>query len=106
MPKNCERCIRYSLDRAESLRELKARENKYRNLFKGSKDAVFISDKNLVFTEWNQAASLLFGNAEILHCNLFEFLEDETEKEKLRDLLQRRKMQMILKYRSGISREK
>ena len=56
-----ERCIRYSLDRAESLRELKARENKYRNLFKGSKDAVFISDKNLVFTECNQAASLLFG---------------------------------------------
>src|SRR4030095_1834900 len=58
-----ERCIRYSLDRAESLRELKARENKYRNLFKGSKDAVFISDKNLVFTECNQAASLLFGFA-------------------------------------------
>ena len=56
-----ERCIRYSLDRADSLRELKARENKYRNLFKGSKDAVFISDQNLVFTECNHAASLLFG---------------------------------------------
>src|SRR6185295_6691988 len=67
-----ERCIRYSLDRADSLRELKARENKYRNLFKGSKDAVFISDKNLVLTECNQAASLLFGfgNGELLHRNL------------------------------------
>ena len=56
-----ERCIRYSLDRAESLRELKARENKYRNLFKGSRDAVFIADKNLFFTECNQATSFLFG---------------------------------------------
>jgi PAS domain S-box-containing protein len=84
-----ERCIRYSLDRAESLRELKARENKYRNLFKGSKDAVFISDKNLVFTECNQAASLLFGfaNDGLLQRNLFEFLNDETQKETLRDLL-------------------
>jgi len=84
-----ERCIRYSLDRAESLRELKARENKYRNLFKGSKDALFISDKNLVFTEWNQAALLLFGfeNGELLHRSLFEFLKDETEKEKLRHFL-------------------
>ena len=34
-----ERCIRYSLDRTASLKELKARENKYRNLFEGSKDA-------------------------------------------------------------------
>ena len=82
-----ERCIRYSLDRADSLRELKARENKYRNLFKGSKDAVFISDKNLVFTEYNQAASLLFGNGELLHCSLFDFLKDEAQKEKLRNFL-------------------
>jgi len=84
-----ERCIRYSLDRAESLRELKTRESKYRNLFKGSKDAVFISDKNLVLTEYNQAASLLFGfaNGGILQFNLFDFLNDEKQKEKLRDLL-------------------
>jgi len=84
-----ERCIRYSLDRADSLRELKARENKYRNLFKGSKDAVFISDKNLSFTECNEAASLLFGfdNGALLHSNLFDFLKDDTQKEKLRHLL-------------------
>ena len=84
-----ERCIRYSLDRAESLRELKARENKYRNLFKGSKDAVFISDKNLVFTEYNHAASVLFGftDGELLARNLFEFLKDETQKENLRCVL-------------------
>jgi len=84
-----ERCIRYSLDRAESLRELKARENKYRNLFEGSKDAVFISDNNLVFTECNHAACVLFGfgNGELVQGSLFEFLKDKTQKEKLRHLL-------------------
>jgi len=86
-----ERCIRYSLDRAESLRELKERENKYRNLFKGSKDAVFISDKNLFFTECNHAASLLFNldNSELLHHSLFEFLNEVTQKEKIRRLLEK-----------------
>ncbi len=86
-----ERCIRYSLDRAESLRELKERENKYRNLFKGSKDAVFISDENLFFTECNHAASLLFGlsNGELLHHSLFEFLNAEPQKEKLIQLLKK-----------------
>src|SRR5258708_7760317 len=45
-----ERCIRYSLDRAASLKILKERENKYRNLFEGSKDAVFIADAKLNLT--------------------------------------------------------
>lgn len=84
-----ERCIRYSLDRAEAIRELKARENKYSNLFKGSKDAVFISDDDLFFTECNEAASLLIGlePAELLHHSLFEFIPGEDQKEKIRDLL-------------------
>ena len=42
-----ERCIRYSLESAHVLKELKDRENKYRNLFEGSKDAVFIADARL-----------------------------------------------------------
>src|SRR6266404_4063475 len=86
-----ERCIRYSLDRAQSLRELKERENKYRNLFKGSKDAVFISDENLFFTECNQAASLLLGlsNVELLHHSLFEFLNEKSQKERLVKLLEK-----------------
>ncbi|HKB42929.1 MAG TPA: response regulator, partial [Chitinophagaceae bacterium] len=56
-----ERCIRYSLDRAASLKELKTRENKYRNLFESSKDAVFIADRELSFKEMNNASSQLFG---------------------------------------------
>ena len=56
-----ERCIRYSLERSASLKEIKARENKYRNLFEGSKDAVFITDIKLVLKEVNEAASVLFA---------------------------------------------
>lgn len=84
-----ERCIRYSLDRAASRRELKERENKYRNLFKGSKDAVFISDKNLFFTECNQATTALIGldNEELLEHSLYEFIDEQNQKEKLRQLL-------------------
>jgi PAS domain S-box-containing protein len=86
-----ERCIRYSLDRAQSLRELKERESKYRNLFEGSKDAVFISDKELFFTECNEAASRLFGleNDELLHHSFFEFLSDDKDKKKLYQRLER-----------------
>lgn len=85
-----ERCIRYSLDRAAALRELRERENKYLNLFKGSKDAVFISDGNLLFAECNQAASTLFGlnGEELLHHSLFEFLPDASQKKKIVQLLE------------------
>jgi len=88
-----ERCIRYSLDRADSLRELKAREIKYSSLFKGSKDAVFIADENLCFQECNQAASLLFGleNGELLQHTLFEFLEEGSQTENLHDVLKKEK---------------
>ena len=81
-----ERCIRYSLDRAADLKELKARENKYRNLFENSKDAVFIADSNLVMTEVNNAASLLFQKSvsELVNRNLCDFIKDDPRKKMLR----------------------
>lgn len=84
-----ERCIRYSLDRSISLKEIKARENKYRNLFEGSNDAVFIADRNLNMGEANQAASLLFAvrRSELSSHNLYDFIKDNDEKELLQQLL-------------------
>jgi PAS domain S-box-containing protein len=84
-----ERCIRYALERTASRSELQEREAKYRNLFKGSKDAVFIADRNLVFTECNKATSALIGlcNEELLNHSLFEFIGKATEKDKLNQLL-------------------
>lgn len=72
-----ERCIRYSLDRATFLKELKARENKYRNLFENSKDAVFIANRQLLFQEFNHTASQLLGltiNDRQQH--LYDYLKD------------------------------
>jgi len=77
-----ERCIRYSLERASVLKELKDRENKYRNLFESSKDAVFIADPKLNISELNHAGSLLFGDEtpELVTRNLFEFIRDDSQK--------------------------
>lgn len=85
-----ERCIRYSLDRSASLKELKTRENKYRNLFEGSKDAVFIADPSLNLREVNHAASVLFESpmASLLHKNLFDFIRDAGDKESIRQCLE------------------
>src|SRR5215510_11066465 len=52
-----ERCIRYALDRAKNLKELRSRESKYRNLFESSKDAIFIADEHLNLLELNGTAS-------------------------------------------------
>lgn len=84
-----ERCIRYSLDRAASLKELKARENKYRNLFESSKDAVFIADKELSFKEINHASSQLFGIPEAKQpkASLYDFIKDETQKNLINEML-------------------
>jgi PAS domain S-box-containing protein len=88
-----ERCIRYSLDRAESLKELKARESKYRNLFEGSKDAVIIADEKLNIIELNEAASLLLGaNKEaLIGHSVFEFIKDDTQKKEVCESLSKRK---------------
>ena len=73
-----ERSIRYALERASFLRELKAREAKYRRLFSGSKDAVFITDNNFNFSEVNDAAVELLGypEQELVGRNLIDFIAE------------------------------
>jgi PAS domain S-box-containing protein len=84
-----ERCIRYALERANFLKEVKTRENKYRNLFEHSKDAVFIADDKLNFIEVNDAAIQLLGCSEknLNGRNLFEFISEnrDTKREILKD---------------------
>lgn len=88
-----ERCIRYSLDRAASLKAVKESENKYRNLFAGSKDSLFIADKSLLLKEVNETACNLFGysNEELGNMNLYEFIPDTSSREKIKLLLQSNK---------------
>lgn len=87
-----ERCLRYSLERAASLKDIKARESKYRNLFEGSKDAIFITDTELVIKEVNHASSVLFGceMKELIGHNFYEWIGEPVQKEQLEMLLKRK----------------
>lgn len=84
-----ERCIRYALERSAILRELKAREVKYRTLFEGSKDAVFIADTDLVFTEVNYSAvQLLYSaNGRLAGRSLLDFIPDPVQRARIADLV-------------------
>jgi len=84
-----ERCMRYALERTNFLEELKARETKYRNLFEASKDAVFIADADLVFTEANQSAFHLLESKSgtLTGRSLYDFIGDEVQKARIRDLV-------------------
>ena len=88
-----ERCIRYSLDRTASLKTIKESETKYRNLFAGSKDALFIADNNLLFKEVNNSAVILFKKTSLaLQLQpLYDFIEDITIKDKIFNSLLHRK---------------
>src|ERR1044071_1112842 len=87
-----ERCIRYSLERAAALKELRAREKRYRTLFEGSKDAVFIADENLVMTEVNHTSCSLFGAdmPELINRSLYDFIKTDALKTKIAELFQQR----------------
>jgi two-component system, sporulation sensor kinase E len=86
-----ERCIRYALERSSFLRELKAREAKYRTLFESSKDAVFITDDQLNLSEVNDAAVELLGYSEneLVGRNLREFISEHHLNGRLRPLNER-----------------
>lgn len=89
-PEKLERCIRYSLDRAASLKALRANERKYRNIFERSKDAVFIADEQLAFRDVNEAAAQFLGYSreELLHMSLPDIVESAVAKNILRSYLE------------------
>jgi PAS domain S-box-containing protein len=85
-----ERCIRYSLERTAYLKALRANENKYRSIFELSKDAVFISDKDLALKDCNPATSILLGYSkeELRQLSMFDLIIDEGDKALLRSRMQ------------------
>ncbi len=76
-----ERCIRYSLERASSMKALKTNERKFRSIFERSKDMVFIADENLCFTELNNASLALLGyeRSTLLTKSLYDFVDNKIE---------------------------
>lgn len=83
-----ERCIRYSLERAASVKALRANERKYRSIFERSKDAVFLASEDLEFKDVNDATSLLlqYSKEHLCTMSLYNLL-DERENQFIRDRL-------------------
>jgi len=75
-----ERCIRYALGRAETLKALMRSEEKFRSIFEKSKDIIFIADKTLRITDVNEAMSTLLerkNNIGILLTDIMVYEEDK-----------------------------
>lgn len=102
-----ERCIRYSYERAKSIKALKANERKFRNIFERSADAVFLADKELVFKDINEATTQLLGYSKkaLLSLSLFQLLNKKEEKEDLKKELETKydvqDKEVILKTKAG-----
>jgi PAS domain S-box-containing protein len=88
-----ERSIRYALERAATLRALKANERKYRGIFEKSKDVVFLTDEKLNFKDVNAAIFPLLGytKEEVLQMNLTNLIDQAQHKKFLLQTVQTRK---------------
>lgn len=77
-----ERSIRYALERAASVRALRANERKYRSIFEKSKDMVFITDDMYDFKDVNDAWQTQLGYAkeELLQMNICDLIEQAGHK--------------------------
>jgi PAS domain S-box-containing protein len=80
-----DRCIRYSLERAATLKEARANERKFRTIFERSKDTIFISNDQLRFTNVNAAANELLGYSldELLQMSIYDLIQVKSEKDEL-----------------------
>jgi len=82
-----ERCIRYALDHATTIKALRESERKYKGIFDGSKDAIFITDLELRFKDCNPATSglLRFPKERLTQLTLYDLIEGEELKSRIRE---------------------
>lgn len=88
-PEKLERCIRYSLERASTLKTSRASERKYRNIFEKTRDVIFLADSDLKIRNINEAAIELFGNdtSDLQNRSLYDLMTEAEEKESLKQTL-------------------
>ena len=84
-----ERCIRYSLERASSIKALKANERRYRSIFEKSKDIVFITAPDFNIVDINYAATELleYELDELLETNFTDFFKNTVDRAYFIDFL-------------------
>ncbi len=85
-----ERTMRYALERASYISAIKKNEQKFRNIFEQSMDAVFITDMEMNFLDLNPAASNMLGieRKKATHYAMTNFLLDEALSTHFKILLQ------------------
>lgn len=85
-----ERCIRYSLERASSMKALRKSESKFRNIFEKSKDSLFIANEHLMFIEVNDAFYnlLQYSKEELYSKTLYELLADFASRKVIKQQLE------------------
>jgi PAS domain S-box-containing protein len=81
-PEKLDRCIRYSLERASTLKASRANERKYRNIFEKTRDVIFIADSNLVISNINEASAELLGTDRrtLLGVSLYDHMPEVGER--------------------------
>jgi len=106
-----ERSIRYSIERAQSLRALKSNEKKFRNIFERSMDTVFTASVGTMrFIDINHAGIDFFGfdKVALLTKSLWEFFDDGDEisaiKKQLVEEGEVNDKEIVLKMESGEKR--
>jgi PAS domain S-box-containing protein len=84
-----ERCIRYSLEKALALKQLRDNEQKFRTIFEQTRDAIFIANEELQLQETNSAMEKLMGYLaeELRSFSLYDLLADEDDIGKIRTAL-------------------
>lgn len=74
-----ERCIRYSLDKSNAMKNLIENEKKFRTIFERTTDAIFIANEEFCFLDVNPAMEYLSGysGAELRTMYFNDFLTEE-----------------------------
>jgi PAS domain S-box-containing protein len=102
-----ERSIRYALERAASIKALRANERKYRNMFERSKDMVFTAGHEGQFKDVNSATSELVGytREELMELTIYDLFVHRREQERFRILFNDRgevnDMEVEIRTKSG-----
>ncbi len=85
-----ERCIRYTLEKARSLKALRDNEQKYRSIFEYSKDAIFLAGTDLQFLTPNMATEQLleYTAPELTRLTLYDLMADPPMAEQLKQQME------------------
>lgn len=89
-PEKLERCIRYTVDKAEALKQIRDNEQKFRNIFEKTRDAIFLSDTELNLLDVNNAmVNLMDGSAsDLIGISVYDLMADEEDLIKVREQIQ------------------